>query len=128
MPLDVMLDDFDIVIEDDRWNAVDLEPLAHASARATLTHLDLDAEAAEMTLLACDDTRIAALNEDFRGKARATNVLSWPAVERGAVTPGGDPLPVAPALTECSNWATSLWPMRPVPPKLKRQTSLWPRM
>ena len=98
VPLDVMLEDFDIVIEDDRWAAVDLEARAHATARATLGHLGLDAEAAEMTLLACNDSRIAALNEDFRGKARATNVLSWPAEERGAVTPGGDPLPVAPGI------------------------------
>ena len=98
MPLDVILEDFDIVIEDDRWNAVDLEPLAHAAARATLGHLGLDAEATEMTLLACDDARIAVLNEDFRGKARATNVLSWPAEERGAAAPGGDPLPVAPGI------------------------------
>lgn len=98
MPLDVMLEDFDIVIEDGRWEAVDLEPLAHAAAQATLGHLGLDAETAEMTLLACDDARIAVLNEDFRGKARATNVLSWPAEERGAAAPGGDPLPVAPGI------------------------------
>lgn len=98
MPLDVMLEDFDIVIEDDRWEAVDLVPLAHAAAHATLGHLGLDAETAEMTLLACDDARIAVLNEDFRGKARATNVLSWPAEERGAAAPGGDPLPVAPGI------------------------------
>ena len=98
MPLDVILEDFDIVIEDDRWNAVDLETLAHAAARATLGQIGLDAEAAEMTLLACDDTRIAALNEDFRGKARATNVLSWPAEERGAAAPGGDPLPAIPGI------------------------------
>ena len=98
MPLDVMLEDFDIVIEDDRWEAVDLERLAHAAAQATLGHLGLDAETAEMTLLACDDARIAVLNEDFRGKARATNVLSWPAEERGAAAPGRDPLPVAPGI------------------------------
>jgi len=98
VPLDVILEDFDIVIEDDRWNAVDLETLAHAAARATLGQIGLDAEAAEMTLLACDDTRIAALNEDFRGKARATNVLSWPAEERGAAAPGGDPLPAIPGI------------------------------
>ena len=100
MPLDVMLEDFDIVIEDDRWEAVDLERLAHAAAQATLGHLGLDAETAEMTLLACDDARITVLNEDFRGKARATNVLSWPAEERGAAAPGGDPLPVAPGIDE----------------------------
>lgn len=128
MPLDVMLEDFDIVIEDDRWEAVDLEPLAHAAAQATLGHLGLDAETAEMTLLACDDTRIAALNEDFRGKARATNVLSWPAEERVPPHRAAIRCPPSPALTECSNWATSLWPMRLAPPKPKRRASLWPHM
>ncbi len=32
----------------------------------------------EIALLACDDTRIATLNADFRSKPSATNVLSWP--------------------------------------------------
>ena len=89
-----MLEDFDIVIEDERWAAVDLEARAHAAARATLGHLGLDAEAAEMTLLACDDSRIAALNEDFRGK-RGRQCAAVPRHWGGH--PGGDPLPVAPA-------------------------------
>jgi probable rRNA maturation factor len=98
VPLDQVMDEFDIVIEDDRWAALELEALAHAAAQATLGHLGLDPEQAELTLLACNDERIAALNGDFRGKPRATNVLSWPAEERGAVTPGGDPLPVEPGI------------------------------
>lgn len=93
-----MMEDFDIVIEDDRWQAVDLETLAEAAAQATLSHLGLDADQAELSLLACDDARIMALNADFRDKPRPTNVLSWPAEERGAVTPGGDPLPVEPGI------------------------------
>ena len=98
MPLDHVMDDFDIVIEDDRWAVLDLEALAHAAAQATLGHLGLNPEDAELTLLACNNDRIAALNGDFRGKPRATNVLSWPAEERAAVTPGGDPLPPAPGI------------------------------
>ncbi len=97
MPRDVM-EDFDVLIEDDRWDTVDLEPLAHRAAAATLGHLGVAPATAELTLLACDDKRIAALNEDFRGKPRATNVLSWPAEERGAAAPGGDPLPVSPGV------------------------------
>ena len=38
-----------------------------------------DPSAWTLCLLACDDARIAALNGAFRGRARATNVLSWPA-------------------------------------------------
>ncbi|SDG41036.1 rRNA maturation RNase YbeY [Sulfitobacter delicatus] len=92
------MEDFDVLIEDDRWETVDLERLAQGAAEATLRHLGLTPDAAELTLLACDDTRIAALNNDFRGKARATNVLSWPAEERGSAIPGGDPLPVSPGV------------------------------
>lgn len=42
--------------------------------------------------MGCDDTRIAALNADFRGKPKPTNVLSWPSEERGAEMPGAVPL------------------------------------
>ena len=69
----------DTLIEDDRWEAADLPALAEAAAAAVLAHLGLGAH--EIALLGCDDARIAALNADFRGKARPTNVLSWPAVE-----------------------------------------------
>ncbi len=41
-----------------------------------LDHLSITS--AELSLLACDDARIAALNADFRDKPIATNVLSWP--------------------------------------------------
>ena len=33
----------------------------------------------EITILICDDARIKALNRDFRGKNKATDVLSFPA-------------------------------------------------
>ncbi len=33
----------------------------------------------EITVLICDDARIKALNRDFRGKNKATDVLSFPA-------------------------------------------------
>jgi probable rRNA maturation factor len=82
----------DIVIEDDRWAETGLEPLAVRAAEAALAHLGLDPGAWEIALLACDDTRIAALNADFRGKPQPTNVLSWPSAERGAEVPGAVPL------------------------------------
>ncbi|WP_281967446.1 rRNA maturation RNase YbeY [Roseovarius nanhaiticus] len=81
----------DVMIEDRRWRALELEALAEASARATLRHLDLDPKAFEISLLACNDARIAALNEDFRGKPQPTNVLSWPSEERGAGKAGQAP-------------------------------------
>ena len=45
----------------------------------------------EIGILACNDARIAALNADFRGRDRPTNVLSWPSAERGAARAGGVP-------------------------------------
>ena len=85
------METLDIVIEDDRWIALDLENHAAQAVRATLVHLNIDPEISEVTLLACDDTRIAVLNGDFRAKPTPTNVLSWPAEERAAAQSGGIP-------------------------------------
>lgn len=83
----------DIVMEDTRWTEANLPTLATRAATATLTHLGHDPEGFEIVLLACDDPRIAALNEDFRAKPQATNVLSWPAADLAADTDGATPLP-----------------------------------
>ena len=81
----------DCLIEDDRWHDAGLERLAARAAEVTLTHLGLDPKEWEIAVLACDDARIAALNEDFRDKAAPTNVLSWPSEERGADVDGAVP-------------------------------------
>ncbi|MCI2395320.1 rRNA maturation RNase YbeY [Aliiroseovarius sediminis] len=84
----------DVVFEDDRWNAAGLEVLADHAAQATLAHLGLTppfGDGFEVSLLACDDKRIAALNADFRDKPTPTNVLSWPSEDRASDQPGGDP-------------------------------------
>ncbi|SDW42843.1 probable rRNA maturation factor [Allgaiera indica] len=78
-------------MEDPRWEALDLEELAERAVAAALGGAGLDPAMAEATLLACDDARIAVLNADFRDKPTPTNVLSWPAAERGADRPGGAP-------------------------------------
>ena len=81
----------DAVVEDERWR--DLPALVERACRATLSHLGLDPDGWEISVLGADDTRIAALNGQFRGKPRPTNVLSWPAEERAAAEPGGVPPP-----------------------------------
>ena len=86
----------EIVIEDPRWEEAGLDALAVHAIGAALGHLQLDPDACEVTLLGCDDARIAALNADHRGKPVPTNVLSWPAEERGAGTPGAAPLAARP--------------------------------
>ena len=86
----------DTVLEDDRWQAFGLEALADRAVRAALAELTLPAEGFTLSLLACDDARIAVLNADFRDKAKATNVLSWPSEERASEVIGADPEPPAP--------------------------------
>lgn len=80
----------DTVIEDERWLGVGLDRLAQRAARATFDQLGLSTDGYEISLLGCDDTRIAELNGDFRKKPQATNVLSWPSQERA--TPGKRPI------------------------------------
>ncbi|MBT8414573.1 MAG: rRNA maturation RNase YbeY [Boseongicola sp.] len=81
----------DVIIEDDRWAAVELDALAERAVSATLGHLGLVADDWDIAVLAADDARISVLNEGFRGKAQATNVLSWPSAERGAAQEGARP-------------------------------------
>lgn len=104
----------DIIFEDDRWAEAGLATLAATATRAALSHLALAPDSLEISLLACDDARIAALNADFRGKPQPTNVLSWPSEERGAARDGDPPLPpsdeelgdIAIAYETCLNEAT----------------------
>lgn len=83
----------DTIIEDPRWAEAGLEALADSACGATLSHLGLDPAAWEISLLGCDDARIAVLNADFRDKPRPTNVLSWPYDERAADADGAPPAP-----------------------------------
>ena len=81
----------DCLIEDPRWEDAALEPLAERAGRETLRHLGLDPEDFEICVMGCDDTRIAELNTEFRGKPAPTNVLSWPAEELAAEAEGARP-------------------------------------
>lgn len=81
----------DIVIEDARWEAFGLPALAERACGAALVGLGLGAEGFSVVVMGCDDARIAALNADFRGKPKPTNVLSWPSEERGAEVYGDAP-------------------------------------
>jgi len=83
--------EMDVILEDARWQALDLDAVAARALAAVAARVGLDA--AEAALLAADDARIAALNRDFRGKPTPTNVLSWPA---SVVEPPALPAPDAP--------------------------------
>lgn len=85
----------DILIEDRRWAEAGLEKLSVTAIKAVLANLGLKGRF-EVSVLGCNDARIATLNADFRGKPRPTNVLSWPDDERGAEHPGDRPEPPVP--------------------------------
>ena len=84
------------MIEDKRWG--DIAALARTATAAALERVGLEPSVFEISVLACNDARIAVLNEDFRGKPRPTNGLSWPSDERGAVTDGEMPLAPQPGI------------------------------
>lgn len=81
----------EVAVEDDRWTALNLDSLAHRATAAVLAHLGHDVVCVEVSVLACDDERIAALNADFRGKPVSTNVLSWPTWDLSAEDDGCTP-------------------------------------
>lgn len=81
----------EVALEDDRWLSLDLHAMAHKAAGAVLAHLGHAVGCVELSVLACDDARIAALNRDFRAKATPTNVLSWPTWDLSADTDGNMP-------------------------------------
>lgn len=81
----------EIAQESARWDEIDLLDMARRAVSASLLALDLPPGRFEVSILACDDARIAALNAEFRGKPTPTNVLSWPAEDRAAEVPGAMP-------------------------------------
>ena len=85
-----MADLVDLVIEDERWAALDMDALAERAARTALDIAGIASDY-EICVMACDDARIAELNGEFREKPRATNVLSWPAFELSPESEGGQP-------------------------------------
>ncbi len=91
------MDEFvETVLEDARWEGAGLAELATRAATATFAELALPVAGFTLCVLGCDDTRIAALNADFRGKPTPTNVLSWPSDDRAADVAGTPPAsPVA---------------------------------
>lgn len=94
--------EIDILIEDPRWQAVGLDTLAAGAAAAALGIAGIGGPR-EISILAADDARIAALNAAHRGKDGATNVLSWPAEDLAPDMPGARPNP--PGLPELGDIA-----------------------
>lgn len=92
-----MAETIDVLVEDARWNPVDLQGLSEPAFEHLFGQLDIDPEGYEIAILACDDAKIAELNAEFRDNAKATNVLSWPSEELSSETEGGVPFAPEPA-------------------------------
>jgi len=86
-----MTHEIDVLIEDPRWDDFDLEALCARHFDGLMAQLGHAALPYEVSVLACNDARIAELNKEFRAKSTPTNVLSWPAVERAPEVAGGTP-------------------------------------
>ncbi|MEM9584724.1 MAG: rRNA maturation RNase YbeY [Pseudomonadota bacterium] len=94
----------ELIIEDARWNVVAIVRLAQTACDTVLDVLALE-QVFEIAILACDDPRIAALNESFRDKPNPTNVLSWPAFDLAPQQPGCTPSPPNPEEPELGDIA-----------------------
>jgi probable rRNA maturation factor len=83
-----------IAIEDDAWALCPgLEELADQAIGATLMAEGMHPDAVEVAILFTDDDSIAEINREWRGKAKPTNVLSFPAPD-GMPVPTGEPRPI----------------------------------
>ena len=81
----------DILIEDDRWNAVQLTALCDRAFESVFIDQGISGKGYEISVMACDDVRIAELNAKFRDNPMPTNVLSWPGHELAPFVPGEAP-------------------------------------
>lgn len=81
----------EVVVESALWNRYDLEDIASRAFDAVAGKLGLVDGPYELSILACDDARIAVLNAEFRGKQTPTNVLSWPGFDLSPAVAGDKP-------------------------------------
>jgi probable rRNA maturation factor len=84
----------DVVVQSPLWAGV---PDAAAILRRALCAAAemLSTRPAELAIVLSDDSAVRALNRDWRGVDRPTNVLSFPVLGR---PPGADPAPTAPPI------------------------------
>mgnify|MGYP000888454307 FL=1 len=83
-----------IEVEDDAWLALPgLETLARRAIAAVLVKSEMEEQSCEIAVLFTDDLAIAAINAEWRGKDKPTNVLSFPAPDEMPF-PAGEPRPL----------------------------------
>lgn len=79
----------DVLVEDEDWSGIDAacDALCEQAAGMALAEAGLGDLSAAISVLLTSDAEVAKLNQAFRNKATATNVLSWPAQ---ALRPGAE--------------------------------------
>lgn len=83
-----------IEVEDEAWLALSgMEALARECVAAALAGAGEDSTDSEIALLFTSDEAIAEINAEWRGKAKPTNVLSFPAPDDMPI-PEGEPRPL----------------------------------
>jgi probable rRNA maturation factor len=82
----------DLRIEGGGWDRLDAaDALTEAACAAALAEAAVAPAGYAIGVLLTDDAEVAALNERFRGRAKPTNVLSWPAFALAPVAEGEAP-------------------------------------
>lgn len=84
--------DVDILVDDERWNALALDDIAARIVTALRAELGEQTPAGEISALFADDAELQRLNNSFRSQDKPTNVLSFPAGDMGL--PDGVPRPL----------------------------------
>lgn len=83
-----------IEVEDEAWAKLPgLEALAVNAVKATLAARGVADAETEVFVLFTDDSTIAKMNAEWRGQAKPTNVLSFPAPD-DLPLPAGEPKPL----------------------------------
>lgn len=105
----------DVAVEAPGWRDAlpDAEALVGRAARAAAEAAGgrFAGAAAELSVVLADDEAVRALNRDWRGKDRPTNVLSFPQAEESVTSPPGFPIllgDVVLALETCAREAQEL--------------------
>ena len=85
--------ELDVMVEDGRWSGLgDLDGLARRAAAAALAVAPgAPAGSVEVSLLLTGDAAVQALNREWRGQDKPTNVLSFPAPDQPG-PPGPRPI------------------------------------
>ncbi len=97
---------FNILIEENRWRDIDLDKLLRNSVSIIPLDICDYSKNYEISLLACNEKKISALNLQFLGKKGGTNILSWPEYDLRSLKAGD--FPSKPPVPNCNDETVNL--------------------